>query len=150
MNLVENQYKTSPLNTRNSSKITILLPETQLTHSFKLFKFYLLAVKMLFFKTILVAVLGLGAMTIAAPVDNTVAVGTTTANVADGCNNAYRGDHGSCERGREEKHDGRREENKGAREIEHGNYGKGMRDEERGHREEKQGQHRECRNGGHC
>jgi hypothetical protein len=39
---------------------------------------------MLFVKTLLLAVLSFGALSMAAPIDNTVDVTATTANVADG------------------------------------------------------------------
>ena len=60
------------------------------------------------------------------------------------------GDHGRCERGRNEKQDGYREERKGERLIDHGYIGQGLRDERQGQREVRQGQRKECRNGGRC
>jgi len=100
-----------------------------------------------FIKTVLLAVLGLGAMSYAAPIENAVA---NSADITDGCRDAYRGDHRACESGREEKHDGRREENRGERELQHGNVGAGLADIYNGQRQQQQGQHRECRTGGRC
>ncbi|KAF2669653.1 hypothetical protein BT63DRAFT_440255 [Microthyrium microscopicum] len=100
---------------------------------------------MLFTKSIIIALFS--AMAIAAPVDTTT---TTVAASQDGCDGAFRGEHRSCERGRDQKHDGRREERKGEREIEHGHIGKGIDDILQGSRDARQGANRECRTGGRC
>ncbi|KAF2667567.1 hypothetical protein BT63DRAFT_415119 [Microthyrium microscopicum] len=103
---------------------------------------------MLFTKTILFAILGLA---IAAPVDvATNAVAAAPQDAQDGCNGAYRGEHSACERGRDQKHDGRAEERRGEREIERGQIGKGINNIEKGAHDIGRGQGRECRTGGRC
>jgi hypothetical protein len=58
--------------------------------------------------------------------------------------------HGACERGRDEKHAGYREEQRGQHLVDHGHDGRGYRDESRGQHEVAQGSRRECRAGGRC
>ncbi|KAF2664408.1 hypothetical protein BT63DRAFT_460705 [Microthyrium microscopicum] len=83
---------------------------------------------MLFTKTALIALLGFGFTAFAAPVENTAAA------PADGCSGS--GHYGRCEQGRDQKHQGYREERAG-------DYRDGRHDVHQGARTE-------CRNGGSC
>ena len=102
-------------------------------------------------------------MVFAAPVDATT---NAVADVNDGCSGASKlilyclsilrrannpvDHHGACERGRDEKHDGIREIQKGEREMARGQEYRGARDISQGAHEVRQGEHRECRAGGRC
>lgn len=61
-----------------------------------------------------------------------------------------RGEYRACERGRDQKHDGIAEQQRGERELRSGRYNQGMADINQGMRDERQGRARECRTGGRC
>ncbi|KAE9961760.1 hypothetical protein BLS_001408 [Venturia inaequalis] len=69
-------------------------------------------------KSLFVVVVGLSTLTLAAPIETAP---TNTTAIADGCKDAYRGEHGACEDARDQKHAGEREEHRGEREIHNGN-----------------------------
>jgi len=94
-----------------------------------------------FIKSLILAAISFGAMATAAPVQNAV---------ADGCSDSFRGDHRSCERGREEARVGAHEEAKGEREIAHGDLIGGLGNLAAGARNEAAGKGRECATGGRC
>ncbi|RDI85423.1 hypothetical protein Vi05172_g4546 [Venturia inaequalis] len=98
-------------------------------------------------KSLFVVVVGLSTLTLAAPIETAP---TNTTAIADGCKDAYRGEHGACEDARDQKHAGEREEHRGEREIHNGNVGQGLADMLHGIGNQAIGQGRECASGGRC